>query len=172
MEDYNQSDFDRFYIPRKDGRRGLIAVEGCIELAGRGLEVYIHGSEERLIQVVRRDELDDLEVASVLKKAKKEKRLQDWEEKALHGQYLRQTSQKVWQLQNQSIRTNLIKAKTDKSQKDTLWRLCKKANESIDNFVNCCGKLAQTEYKKQDDNLGKIVHWKLARKCDFEAGGK
>ena len=38
--------------------------------------------------------------------------------------------------------------------------------------MNCCGKLAQTEYKKQDDNLGKIVHWKLARKCDFEAGGK
>ena len=69
-------------------------------------------------------------------------------------------------------KNNLIKAKTDKSQKDTLWRLCKKANESIDNFVNCCGKLAQTEYKKQDDNLGKIVHWKLARKCDFEAGGK
>ena len=63
----------------------LIAVEDCIELAGRGLEVYIHGSEERLIQVVRRDELDDLKVASVLKKAKKEKRLQDWEKKALHG---------------------------------------------------------------------------------------
>ena len=38
--------------------------------------------------------------------------------------------------------------------------------------MNCCGKLAQTEYKKRDDNLGKIVHWKLARKCDFEAGDK
>ena len=30
-------DVDRFYIPRKDGGKGLIAVEGCLELAVRGL---------------------------------------------------------------------------------------------------------------------------------------
>ena len=67
-----------------------------------------------------------------MKKAKKEKRLKDWEEKALHGQHLRQTKEVrseqswVW-LQNadlkreterlinaghnQSIRTNLVVAK-------------------------------------------------------------
>ena len=27
-------------------------------------------------------------------------------------------------------------------------------------------------YKRRHDNLGKIVHWKLARKCNFEAGDK
>ena len=32
---------------------------------------------------------------------------------------------------DQRIRKNLVKAKTDKSQKDTLCRLCKKADESI-----------------------------------------
>ena len=85
-----KSDVDRFYVPRKDGGRGLIAIEDCVELAVRGLELYIHGSEEKLIQAARGDRVDDLEAASVLKKAKKGKRLQDWEEKALHGQYLRQ----------------------------------------------------------------------------------
>ena len=30
----------------------------------------------------------------------------------------------------------------------------------------------ETEYKRRHDNLGKIVHWKLARKCNFEAGDK
>ena len=30
----------------------------------------------------------------------------------------------------------------------------------------------QKEYKGRHDNLGKIVHWKLARKCNFEAGDK
>ena len=30
----------------------------------------------------------------------------------------------------------------------------------------------QKEYKRRHDNLGKIVHWKLARKCNFEAGDK
>ena len=28
----------------------------------------------------------------------------------------------------------------------------------------------QKEYKKRRNNLGKIVHWKLIRKCNFEAG--
>ena len=51
-----------------------------------------------------------------------------------------------------------------------LCRLCKKADESIDHVASSCSKLAQKEYKRRYDNLGKIVHWKLARKCNFEAG--
>ena len=50
-----KSDVDRLYIPRKDAGRGLIAIEDCVELAVRGLEVYVHGSEARLIQVARGD---------------------------------------------------------------------------------------------------------------------
>ena len=50
-------------------------------LAVRGLEVYVYGREERLIQAARGDRVDGLEAASVLKKAKKGKRLQVWEEK-------------------------------------------------------------------------------------------
>ena len=74
--------------------------------------------------------VDGLEAANIRKKnAKKEKRLQYWEEKVLHGQYLRQTKKVrgeqcwVWlqngdlkreteslvvAAQNQSIRTNLV----------------------------------------------------------------
>ena len=48
-----KSDVDRLYIPRKEGGRGLISIEDCVELAKRGLEVYVHGSEERLIQAAR-----------------------------------------------------------------------------------------------------------------------
>ena len=52
-----------------------------------------------------------------------------------------------------------------------LCRLCKKADESLDHIVSGCSKLAQ-ECKRRHDNLGKIIHWKLARKCNFEAGNK
>ena len=55
-------------------------------MADRSLEVYVHGNEERLIQAARGDRLNDLEAASVMKKAKKEKRLQEQKEKDLHGQ--------------------------------------------------------------------------------------
>ena len=86
-----KSNVDSLHIPRKDGERGLIAIEVCVELVVRGLEVYVHESEERLLQAAKEDRVDGLEVPSVLKKAKKEKIRQYWEEKALHGQYLRQT---------------------------------------------------------------------------------
>ena len=117
----------------------MISIEDCVELAIRGLKVYVHGSEERLIQAARGDKIDGLEAASVLKRSKKEKRLEDWEEKALHGQYLRQTkevrSNWAWlkngdlkreteslivAAQNRSIRTYLVKAKIGKSQGDSL----------------------------------------------------
>ena len=50
--------------------------------------------------------------------------------------------------------------------------MCRKVEESIDHIVSGCSKLAQKEYKRRHDNLGKIVHFKLARKCHFEAGDK
>ena len=71
----------------------MISVEGCVELAIRGFEVHNHGSEERLIQATRGNKIDGLEAASVFKRSKKEKILEDWEEKVLHGQYLRQTKE-------------------------------------------------------------------------------
>ena len=88
-----KSDVGKLYIPRKEGGRGLISIENCVELAIRGLEVYVHGSEERLIQAAIADKMDGLEAVSVLKRSKEEKRLKDWKQKVLRGQYLRQTKE-------------------------------------------------------------------------------
>ena len=49
----------------------MISIKDCVELAIRGLEVYIHGSEKRLIQAARGDKIDGLEAASVLKRLKR-----------------------------------------------------------------------------------------------------
>ena len=59
---YGKSWVDRLYIPGKKGGRGLISIEGFVELAIRGLEVYVHGSGERLIQAARGDKIDVLEL--------------------------------------------------------------------------------------------------------------
>ena len=74
--------------------------------------------------------------------------------------------------QNQSIRTNLVKAMIDKSQGNSLRRVCRKVDESIDHIVSGCSKFAQLEYQRRHHNLGKIVHWKLSRKSNFQAGNK
>ena len=46
-----------------------------------------------MIQAARGDKTDGLEAATALKRSKKEKRLEHWEKKVLHGQYLRQTKE-------------------------------------------------------------------------------
>ena len=50
--------------------------------------------------------------------------------------------------------------------------MCRKVDESIDHIVSGCRKLTQKEYKRRHDKLRKIVHCKLAKKCNFEAGDK
>ena len=87
-----------------------------------------------------------------------------------YGDLKRETESPIVAAQNLSIRANLVKANIDKSQRDSLCRVCGKVDERTD-IVSGCSKLAQ-EYKRKHDSLGKIVHWKLARKCNFEAGDK
>ena len=84
----------------------------------------------------------------------------------------RETESLIVAAQNQSIRTNLVKVRIGKSQGGSLCSVCRKVDESIDHIVSGCSTLAQNEYKRRHDNLGKIVHWNLARKCNFEAGDK
>ena len=57
--------------------------------------------------------------------------------------------------QNESIRTNLVKAKIDNSQGDSLYGIYRKVDESTDHIVSGCSKLAQKECNRRHDNLGK-----------------
>ena len=61
---HSKSNVDSLYIPGKVGGRGLISIEDCVELVISGLEVYVQGSEERLIQASRGDKIDGLEAGS------------------------------------------------------------------------------------------------------------
>ena len=56
MEHYtlSQMQTDHIYLEKKK-------EEDCVELAIRGLEVYVHGSEKRLIKIARTDKIDGLE---------------------------------------------------------------------------------------------------------------
>ena len=72
-----------------------------------------------------------------------------------NGDLKRETESIIVAAQNQSIRTNLVKAKIDKCRGDSLCRMCRKVDESIDHIISGCSKLAQKEYKRRDDNLVK-----------------
>ena len=103
-------------------------------------------------------------------------------EKQLHGQFLREmdgiVSDKSWEwlekghlkrhteglcmaAQSQSVRTNVIKAKIEKSQEDSQCRLRKKTDETVYLLLSECPKLAQSEHKRRHDNVGKGIHWDI-----------
>ena len=70
-----------------------------------------------------------------------------------NGDLKRETESLIVAAQNQSIRTNLVKAKIDKSQGDSSCRVCRKLDENIDHIVGGYSKLALKEYKRRHDNL-------------------
>ena len=48
-----------------------------------------------------------------------------------NGDWKKETESLIVAAQNRSIRANLLKTKIDKNQKDTLCRLCKKADDNV-----------------------------------------
>ena len=74
--------------------------------------------------------------------------------------------------QDNAIRTNHIKARIDKTQQNSKCRLCGDRDETINHIISECSKLAQREYKVRHDWVGKVVHWEMCRKCQFDHTNK
>ena len=74
--------------------------------------------------------------------------------------------------QEQSIRTNYIKYNIDKTiESSPLCRICGTRNETISHIVSECGKLAQNQYKRRHDSVGRHVHWQFSKKLEFNRAG-
>ena len=79
-----------------------------------------------------------------------------------------QTEVFICAAREQALRTNYVKHHIDRTAESPLCRLCGKKGESVCHLVSECKKLAQKEYKKQHDNLAKIVHWNLSELYQLE----
>ena len=120
-------------------------------------------------------------------------RKESWKEKALHGQFLRQTDEiagdarwlwlkhgnlkretesLILAAQEQAIRTNAIKAYIDKSQEQSKCRMCGERDETVNHLVSECSKMAQREYKRRHDWVARRVHWEVCRMYGIEVKDK
>ena len=92
-----KSNVDRLYIPRREGGRGLQGVEETVKVKNLGLENYVKESRQRLLAAARSVDIDLIEpireTTIKAKKQKKEEKTISWEEKMLHGQFVRQTKE-------------------------------------------------------------------------------
>ena len=60
--------------------------------------------------------------------------------------------------QNNAIRSKLVKANIDKTQKNSNCRLCGDRDETINHIIKESCKLALKEYKTRHEWVGKVVH--------------
>ena len=74
------------------------------------------------------------------------------------GSRKKKTKESIMAAQDQELRTNAIKLKTDKQEGDVTCRMCKDREETITHLTSECSKLAQLEYKKRHDKVNGAVH--------------
>ena len=151
-----KSNVDRLYLPRKDGGRGLLGVEDTVNIAKVSWKRYVNNSTERLLSSLRIIEDDEfIESEADVKKRKRTERKENWKEKTLHGQFLRQTDditgedRWLWlkqgnlkreteslilAAQEQAVRTNVIKAKIDNTQEQSKCRMCGEKYETVNHL--------------------------------------
>ena len=83
----------------KDGGRGLISVEGCVNQARISLENFVQLSEEKLLKTMR-EGVESQETAAGFKARRRAENIQEWKEKPLYGQFVRQgenqRSEETW----------------------------------------------------------------------------
>ena len=106
-----------------------------------------------------------------------------------HGQFLRQTDditgedrwlwlkqgnlkREIDAAQEQAVRTNVIKAKIDNTQEQSKCRMCREKDETVNHLISECSKMAQREYKRRHDWVGRRVHWDVCRKYGIEVKDK
>ena len=74
--------------------------------------------------------------------------------------------------QDNAIRTNHIKARIDKTQPNSKYRLCNDRDETINHIISECSKLAPKEYKARHDLVGKVIHCEMCKKFKFDHTNK
>ena len=88
----------------------------------------------------------------------------DWWGWLRKGYLKRTTETLIMAAQEQAIRTSDVKAKIDKTQENSKYRIFGKAEECVNHVLSECTRLAQKEYKRQHDLFGTKIHWEICRK--------
>ena len=88
------------------------------------------------------------------------------------GNLKRETESLLLSAQDNTIRTNHIKTRIDKTQQNNICRLCGDRDEKINHIISECSKLARKEYKTRHDWVGKVIHREMCKKFKFDYTNK
>ncbi|XP_048578959.1 uncharacterized protein LOC125560711 [Nematostella vectensis] len=88
------------------------------------------------------------------------------------GNLKKETEGLITAAQDRALRTNAVKAKTEKQQISPLCRMCGLKDETVNHLLCECSKMAQSQYKHRHGNMVSIVHWAIAKELGFEVKEK
>ena len=167
-----KSDVNRLYVSRKEGGRGLVSCESTIRSEVNNIGWYFKNSNESLLQGVKHVRILKLRESVSKKNFKKllnEKRVENWKEKKMYGQFIRDMpegtdKEKSWlwlrkgnlkilsealicPAQEHAMRTNYVKYHIDESVDSSSCGMCGETGETISHILSECSKLAQREYQ-------------------------
>ena len=81
-----------------------------------------------------------------------------------------ETEALIFAAQEQALRANYVKFNIDNSVDSPLCRMCNQKGETINHILSECKMLAQKEYKRRQDSIARLVHWKPCCKYDMSRG--
>ena len=82
----------RLYLARKEGGRGLISCEECVNVEVQSLDKYPSESKKRMLKFIAGEKgLSEVEDPDAFKKRLKEQKTSQWLEKPLHGRFPKDT---------------------------------------------------------------------------------
>ncbi|XP_067940473.1 uncharacterized protein [Watersipora subatra] len=157
---HSRSDVNRVYVEKDQGGRGLMSVEETVNYESNSLKKYREGSPVEFKRIAGKIINASSENGrQEYRNHQKTERKQNWHDKQMNGQHLRQTedqaAKKTW------------KTKIEKSINYPKCRLCKQKDETVSHIVSECSKIAQTEYKGPHDKVARPVHWSICKKHEL-----
>ena len=93
-----KSDVDRLYVKRKNGGRGLISVQDCVQSEENNLGLYVRDSDEELLKGLKAVGIINTE--NLLEKEEFKRRNQNmtktkWQDQRMYGQCVREMSEEI-----------------------------------------------------------------------------
>ena len=189
-----RSNVDRLYLPCSEGGKGLLSLEECVNAEKRSLGQYLKMNEDEWLRSAWEEGLiKEDEDPQVYRERTSKSRMEDWQNKPMHGQFLRQTkdlsSNDTWQwlqrgelkketegmimaAQDQALRTRCIQRAIDGTNIYPKCRKCNQKDETINHIASECPALAQNQYKNRHDAVARAVHRNLCKKYQMPCSNK
>ena len=168
-----RSNADRLYLPRSERGKGILSLAECVSDEKRSLRQSLKMNEDECLRSAWEEGLfKEDEDPKVYGEKTSKSWMEEWQSKAMHGQFLRQTkdpsSNDTWQwlqrgelkketegmimaAQDQSLKTRYIQRAIDGTNISPKCRKCNQEDETINH-------ISTEPYKKRHDTVARAVH--------------